>query len=71
MSENDKRINAQLDRAFLEGRPVSATDATGLVQGMPVDDEVIDMYDILPEPNNVDTTLVQDTGGDVQKKKKP
>ena len=62
MSENDKKINEQLDQAFRESKPVSGTDATGLIQGLSIDDERVDMYNILPESNESPTTLVMDTG---------
>ena len=56
MSENDKKINEQLDKALWENKPVSTTDCTGLLQGLPVDDETADtsakMYNIAPNSND-------------------
>jgi len=61
MSENNKKINEQLDKAFRDTKPVSATDCTGLIQGLPSDNEAdtsAKMYNIAPCPseNNSDRT---------------
>ena len=48
MSKSD--INKQLDEAFWKNKPASATDCTGLFQGLPVNHEgiqsYVDMYDV-------------------------
>ena len=55
MSENNKKINEQLDQAFKDSKPVSATDCTGLIQGLPCDEASASastqMYDIAPSTN--------------------
>ena len=40
----DKKTNIELDKAFWESKPVSATDCTGLVQGLPLGNESVDIY---------------------------
>ena len=73
MSENKKIINEQLDKAIWETKPVSSTDATGLIQGLPVDDEVKDtitkMYDIpSPVAGENNTTTEAYTGATPRKR---
>jgi len=53
MTENDKKINEQLDKAFRDSKPVSATDCTGLIQGLEPNNEAdvsAKMYNIAPCP---------------------
>jgi len=62
-------MREELERAFWESKPVSATDSTGLVQGQATDREAANnyakMYNILPSNNNEnDTAIGPDTGGD-------
>ena len=47
---NKDIIDKGIDEAFWKNKPASATDCTGLFQGLPVDHEgiesYVDMYDI-------------------------
>lgn len=74
MSENDRKINEQLDKALLENKPASTTDCTGLMQGLPIDDEASDtsanMYNIPPTSNVGIVSVGPDSGGEPQKNSK-
>lgn len=72
--ENDRKINEQLDKAFWDLKPVSATDCTGLVQGSPIDNEVTDtaakMYNIASGSNEDVMRIGPDSGADSRDKSK-
>ena len=55
---SEKSIREQLEKAFWENKPVSTTDNTGLIQGLPVDNESYDTYaktyNVLPAAKDSD-----------------
>ena len=63
MSENDKRINEQLDKAFRDAKPVSATDCTGLIQGLESDGEA----DVSAKMYNIALCVNKDGGENLKK----
>ena len=57
-------IKEQLEKAFWDSKPVSSTDTTGVLQGLPVDNETYDTYakTYSMEPLNVKDAKKKATG---------
>ena len=56
MSEKST-IKEQLEKAFWDSKPVSSTDTTGVLQGLPIDNETYDTY---AKTYNMESATVED-----------